>query len=36
MIIFYVLGGPVVLAINWRRIPGMFVYVILGSARFIP
>jgi AGCS family alanine or glycine:cation symporter len=28
MIIFYVLGGLVVLAINWRGIPGMFVYVI--------
>jgi alanine or glycine:cation symporter, AGCS family len=28
MIIFYMLGGLVVLAINWRGIPGMFAYVI--------
>lgn len=28
MIVFYMLGGLTVLAINWRGIPGMFVYVI--------
>ncbi len=28
MIIFYVVGGLIVLAINWRGIPGMFVYVV--------
>lgn len=28
MIIFYMLGGLVVLAINWQGIPGMFVYVV--------
>lgn len=28
MIVFYMLGGLTVLAINWRGIPGMFTYVI--------
>lgn len=28
MIVFYILGGLVVLAINWRGIPAIFVYVI--------
>jgi AGCS family alanine or glycine:cation symporter len=28
MIIFYVVGGLIVLAINWRGIPGMFIYVV--------
>ena len=28
MIVFYILGGLVVLAINWAAIPGMFVYVV--------
>lgn len=33
MIVFYILGGLVVLAINWRGIPAIFVFVIQDAFR---
>jgi AGCS family alanine or glycine:cation symporter len=33
MIVFYILGGLVVLAINWRGIPDIFVYVVKDAFR---
>jgi AGCS family alanine or glycine:cation symporter len=33
MIVFYIIGGLVVLAINWRGIPAIFVYVVQDAFR---
>jgi len=33
MIVFYIVGGLVVLAINWRGIPAIFVYVVQDAFR---